>query len=179
MATTTLVPVETYLRSSYRPDRDYIDGELLERNVGEIPHGRLQGYFIKLFARHEIEWGLEAIPETRLQVASTRFRIPDVTVLPLDAPDTLIIHSTPVLCIEIFSSEDRMSRMQERVADYKRMGVPAVWVIDPWRRLAYMADAEGKLETENKILTVPDSPVTVAVEEIFAELDRLAQRASV
>ena len=102
-----------------------------------------------------------------------------MTVLPLDAPDTLIIHSTPVLCIEIFSSEDRMSRMQERVADYKRMGVPAVWVIDPWRRLAYMADAEGKLETENKILTVPDSPVTVAVEEIFAELDRLAQRASV
>ena len=38
---TTLVSVEEYLRTSY-PDGDceYVDGEIVERNVGEIDHGR-------------------------------------------------------------------------------------------------------------------------------------------
>ena len=33
MSTATLIPVEEYLSTSYRPDRDYIDGEVRERNV--------------------------------------------------------------------------------------------------------------------------------------------------
>ena len=35
MATSTLVPLSEYLRTSYRPDRDWIDGVVKERNVGE------------------------------------------------------------------------------------------------------------------------------------------------
>jgi hypothetical protein len=31
----TTVPLSEYLNTSYRPDRDYLDGELMERNVGE------------------------------------------------------------------------------------------------------------------------------------------------
>jgi len=37
------VSVEEYLNTSYRPDCDYLEGELLERNVGEWDHSRLQG----------------------------------------------------------------------------------------------------------------------------------------
>ena len=29
------VSLQEYLETSYRPDCDYLDGELLERNVGE------------------------------------------------------------------------------------------------------------------------------------------------
>jgi hypothetical protein len=36
MATTSLVSVDQYLTTSYRPDCDYVDGVLLERNVGEF-----------------------------------------------------------------------------------------------------------------------------------------------
>ena len=35
MASRTLISVEEYLRTSYRPDCDYVDGEVLERNMGE------------------------------------------------------------------------------------------------------------------------------------------------
>ena len=42
MKATMLVPVEEYLRTSYRPDRDYVDGEVLERNLGEHDHSDLQ-----------------------------------------------------------------------------------------------------------------------------------------
>ena len=43
MATaTTLIPIEEYLRTTYHPDRDYVDGEIQERNLGEREHARLQ-----------------------------------------------------------------------------------------------------------------------------------------
>jgi hypothetical protein len=43
MATSALVLVEEYLRTSYEPDSEYVDGELVERNAGEKPHSKLQG----------------------------------------------------------------------------------------------------------------------------------------
>lgn len=42
MATFPGVPVEEYLRTSYDPDREYVDGRLVERHVGEYSHSRLQ-----------------------------------------------------------------------------------------------------------------------------------------
>ena len=38
------IPVEEYLRTSYRPDCDYVDGRVEERNWGEFEHGRIQGH---------------------------------------------------------------------------------------------------------------------------------------
>lgn len=177
MGTVTLVSVETYLHTVYRPDRDYVEGEVLERNRGEIPHSWLQRFFIRLFAKQEEAWSLVAFPEVRVQVRPDRYRIPNVALLPMHFSDELIVRTPPVLCIEIFSSDDRMSRMRERVVDYKLMGVAAVWAVDPWRRVAYVADTEGCLVMEEKDLTVPGTPVQVTVEEIFAELDRLQERA--
>ncbi len=34
------IPLSEYLGTSYRPDCDYLEGELLERNVGELDHSR-------------------------------------------------------------------------------------------------------------------------------------------
>ena len=42
MAATALVSVEEYLSSVYDPDRDYVDGELEDRNVGEKDHAKAQ-----------------------------------------------------------------------------------------------------------------------------------------
>jgi hypothetical protein len=42
MATaSTLISIEEYLRTSYHPDCDYVDGEIQERNLGEREHARL------------------------------------------------------------------------------------------------------------------------------------------
>ena len=40
MSTATLVSVEEYLSATYRPDCDFVDGVLIERNVG-IPADQL------------------------------------------------------------------------------------------------------------------------------------------
>ena len=48
MSTTALISVEEYVATSYRPDRDFIDGELQERNLGELEHSLLQGSDLRL-----------------------------------------------------------------------------------------------------------------------------------
>ena len=42
MSTFTAVPLRKYLATLYRPDCEYLEGEILERNVGEWDHSRLQ-----------------------------------------------------------------------------------------------------------------------------------------
>jgi hypothetical protein len=61
VATPVLIPVSEYLNTTYRPDRDYVDGELKERNLGEKPHGLLQGILYIMFQNNRREWGLERI----------------------------------------------------------------------------------------------------------------------
>jgi hypothetical protein len=80
MSSATLVPIAEYLATSYRPDRDYVDGELQERNAGEWPHSRAQGRFYAFLFQRERQWGIRAVPEQRAQVSPTRFRIPDIAL---------------------------------------------------------------------------------------------------
>lgn len=42
MATLAPVPVELYLRSSYEPDTDFVDGEVELRPMGEYDHATWQ-----------------------------------------------------------------------------------------------------------------------------------------
>jgi len=44
MLTGTAIPVEEYLRTSYEPDMEYVDGQLVERSVGEHRHSRTQRF---------------------------------------------------------------------------------------------------------------------------------------
>lgn len=81
MATISLVSVREYLSTSYRPDRDYVDGVVLERNLGEYDHARLQGEVFAYFHARREEWGLRVVPAQRVQISPTRFRVPDVCVV--------------------------------------------------------------------------------------------------
>ena len=54
MAVAALIPVEEYLRTTYRPDCDYVDGEVRERNLGAFDHSSTQleqGLFCAKFPR--------------------------------------------------------------------------------------------------------------------------------
>jgi hypothetical protein len=55
MATPVLIPVEEYLRTTYRPDCDYIDGEVKERNLGETPHATVQSLLAAIFLNRRQE----------------------------------------------------------------------------------------------------------------------------
>ena len=77
----SLWTVREYLRTSWSPDREYVDGRIEERNLGEKEHSIIQRYLTVLFALKRAEWGVEVFPELRTQTKPTNFRVPDVLVM--------------------------------------------------------------------------------------------------
>lgn len=162
MPTGALVSVEEYLANAWSPDRDYIEGELLERNMGELSHGRLQlriGAW--LFAR-ESRLRFKAVIEVRLQVKPNRFRVPDLMVLRGDAPREEIVPAIPLLCIEILSKDDSMIGILERIQDYLDMGVPTCWIIDPIHRQGWVATSGHLAASTDGILRADDIEMPLA-----------------
>ncbi len=166
------VSVSEYLTTSYRPDCDYVDGEVQERNLGEKEHAILQGALNFLFLSNRKAWGIEVYPELRVQVSPTRFRIPDITVTAAGLQWERILRTPALLFIEILSPEDTMRRVRERVDDYLKFGTEHIWVVDPDARRAYVCTSTGFHEPENGVLAVPETSIQVVLSDLFAELDR-------
>jgi len=110
----TLVSVDEYLCTSY-PDGDceYVDGEIVERNVGEIDHASVQSRVaVYLLTHYPQFWAAVAV---RVQVQSSRIRVPDVTLVAGPRPAGRIV-TAPA---------------QEKIDDYLAFGIPYVWVVNP------------------------------------------------
>ena len=167
MSTGTSISVEEYLASSFRPDCDYVDGHIEERNWGERSHSKIQARLIAYLLNRYEKDGMEVYPELRVQVKPTRFRVPDVCIT-LGDPGEEILTKPPLLCIEILSPEDRMTRIEQRIDDYLAMGVPYVWVLDPEMKQAYAAtSAEGLREVRGGVLQTANPVLEISLAEIF------------
>jgi len=172
MATATLLGIDEYLNTSYRPDREYIDGEVRERNVGKWDHARVQYLLAAWFASHEAEWGIVGSTEQRTRVAATRVRIPDVVIMRAE-PQPDVTTDPPLLVIEILSPDDSYSDTEERAADYWKMGVETVWIIDPKTRTGRMCSGTEWVRAER--LIVAGTPIYVELSELFAKLQPPAE----
>lgn len=166
MSTAAAVSLKEYLNTSYRPDCDYLDGELLERNVGEWDHSRLQMLLSRYLSNRELEWGIVVVPEQRVQVKARRFRVPDITVIAGHPPEGPIITKPPFLCIEILSPSDRLTEMQERIDDYLTFGVSYVWLINPRTRQAYVYTPGVIREVRDGVLATNNPDIRVALDEL-------------
>ena len=169
MATTPCVSVEEYLHTSYDPDCEYVDGEVLERNMGEPDHAGLQGLIAWWLISRGRELGIYVFPEMRVQVAPTRFRVPDIAVTTRKVKGR-ILREPPLLCIEVLSPEDRASRIELRIDDYLKFGVPHVWLIDPRRKSAWSYTREKRHEA-GPVLTTSEPRIELPIAELFVQMD--------
>jgi Uma2 family endonuclease len=167
-----LVPLEVYLETTYRPDCDWVEGELKERHVGEGEHASVQGYLIEVLRVNGRGWGVRAYPEFRVQTSERHYRVADVCVTLRSTAYEPIARTPPLLCVEVLFKDDRMSEMQAKIEDYLGLGVRTVWVIDPRRRKAFSTDAHG-LAVSVEELTVRGTAIRVLLQDVFAELDEL------
>ncbi|MGO9262888.1 MAG: Uma2 family endonuclease [Bryobacteraceae bacterium] len=148
----TLVSVEEYLNTSYDPDVEYVDGVLVERNVGDLLHSLIQRNIIIAFSRKYPN--VYALPELRSQTRDTRYRLPGVSVL-LAWPATKYLLDAPFIAIEILSEDDRMSAVIEKLKEYAAKGAPHIWLIDPRLKQMFtfrqncLAEVDTTLATEN------------------------------
>jgi Uma2 family endonuclease len=169
MAVTAQIPLSEYLHTSYRPDCDYVDGEVVERNVGKTEHARIQALLAAWFYMHEQEWQIFATTEHRMRVSETRVRIPDVTLVRPGALTEEVPTRPPLCCIEILSPEDTYSQIQARAQDYRKMGVENIWLIDPATRSGQAAVPQGWRDTLE--FSIPGTPIQLSLTDIFARLD--------
>ncbi len=161
MATTTKVPVAEYLSTSYRPDVEYIDGEIQERNVGEIEHARLIMAVLEWFSGHRRDWRIEVLPDVRVQIAPTRFRVPDVLVCSDSSTDRRIVTTAPLLVVEALSPEDRIDRYHQRITEYREVGIRGIWVLNPETRTGWDCSSGNWIESTKFRLT--GSPINLDI----------------
>ena len=178
MATGTLVSVEEYLHTVYEVDCDYVDGVVEERNMGEWDHATVQGSVYAYFHSRRKQWKLRAVPEVRVQVAPTRFRVPDVAVVLEPGPFTPILRQPPFICIEVLSPEDRLARVWKRIDDFLAFGVPHIWVIDAEARCAFTFTADGLREAKDGVLRTSNPEIFLPLTEAFADLEPASENPS-
>jgi Uma2 family endonuclease len=167
MDATTLVSVEEYLRTSFPDaDREYVDGRIVERNVGEVDHSDVQSSILH-YLRTRYKKQVWAGVEVRVQVKKNRFRIPDVTVMAGSKPAERIIRKPPAVAVEVLSPDDRAGDLEEKINDYLAFGIPYVWVINPETRRAYIHTPQGSHEAKNGILRAESAGLEVPLTEIF------------
>jgi len=171
MPTATLIPLDQYLSTSYRPDREYIDGEVVERNMGKWEHARIQALLTIWFGRHEQEWQVQTATEWRTQVSSARVRIPDV-ILVRQGAQPEVLADPPLLIVEILSPGDTYSDTQRRAEDYQRMGVETIWIIDPETRTARVCS--GRIWAQATRLEVAGTPIYADLGSLFDSLQQPA-----
>jgi Uma2 family endonuclease len=160
-----LVPLGDYLDHITDPDCEYVEGRLVARNVGEISHGDAQG---RTYAWVLINGrGFWAGVEIRVQVRPDRYRVPDVIVVRGGRPSGRIITSPPDVAVEVLSPKDRAADVQDKIDDYLQFGIPAVWLIDPERRRAWIHTKEGAREALDRVLRNFAGDLEVPLSAVF------------
>jgi Uma2 family endonuclease len=150
--------VEKYLKRSYRPDRDHVDGD----------HAWAHGRLAMLLAKREPE-GSVALTNLKLQIRPARYRVTDLCMF-LTQPHQQIPTTPPFLCAEIVSPQDRFMRMVERTDDYLAMGVSYIWVVNPATKRAWtVTPADGWREVKSGVLRTENPTIEVPLTQIFAD----------
>ena len=171
MGVGTLISMDEYLRTSFHPDCDFIEGEVLERNVGKRRHAYAQARIAAWFVHRQRVLRLEALTELRMRVGPNRIRVPDVVVSEMPLPDEEVFTSPPYLCIESMSPDDTVAAMQDRLDDYLQFGVLNVWVVDPFftgkNHRGWHISAEGWATAANGIMRTGDGRIAMPLADVL------------
>ena len=161
------VSVEEYQRTSFDgPDREYLDGEVVERNVGENQHSKAQARLVEIFYELRKTSPLFSRPELRLRLGPRRFRVPDLAVFRDSEPVEPVPSYPPHVVIEIVSPDDRLTDIVRKLEEFRAWGVPHVWLVDPSLKKLYVFSGAGLLETP--AFELVEAVVEIRASEIFS-----------
>lgn len=165
MSMKTQMSVEEYLHTTFDgADREYLDGEVVERNMGNDAHSAVQAEFIYLFRLQRDRTGLYARPELRHRVGEGRFRIPDVAVFE-GRPKQQVPSVPPLVAIEILSPDDRVGYIVPKLKEYRKWGVKHIWVADPDDHKFFTYGDAGLHECEE--LTLAQYDIVLTKNDVF------------
>ena len=164
MATKTLVTEAEYLGMTFDgPEPDYVDGELVERAMPNEDHGTVQSVFCARMYPWRTQGLLFAVSELRIQTAPGHYRVVDVAVH--RDRNRALPNRTPLVTVEIVSPGDKYQELIAKLAEYKAMGVPNVWIVDPGLRALSVFDGGSLLHVE--AFELPEFGLRLTAAELF------------
>jgi Uma2 family endonuclease len=131
MATKAQITAEQYLHMTFEHDAEYVRGEIVERSMPDLIHGRIQFLIAQALGPCSRSFPLYPCFEVRMRVAPDVFRIPDAAVFADALPQERVPSTPPLLAIEILSKDDRHYDLMEKLEEYRVWGIPNIWVVDP------------------------------------------------
>src|ERR1700722_2662048 len=166
MLAKTQIGVEEYLGLVFddRPEPDYVHGEVVERTLPTPIHSQIQILLGLLFAPLLSRVRLILMSELRVRIEPRLFRVVDFAVYLDSRPEGRYATSPAFIAIEIASPDDRHSRLTERLEDYRRWGVPHVWLVDPQRKRLWEYTEAGLLQHAS--LKLPEFDFEISSEEL-------------
>ena len=170
MLANSQIGVEEYLALAFpdRPEPDYVHGEVVERALPAPVHARIQARLCLLFAKLRMGASLDLLPELRVRIEPRLFRVIDFAVYRDTRPQGRYATEPAFIAIEIVSPDDNYHNLTQRLEDYRRWGVPHVWLIDPWLRRLYEHTEAGLLQRDS--LAVPELDFSADAAEVFKDL---------
>ena len=162
------VSEEEYLGTVYRPECDYIDGRLTDRNVGESDHSGIMMTVMCSLAACDTEKQWFVLPACRTEVAPGRYRCPDVQVVSRMPKIDRIVRRPPLLVVEVISPHDTWQRLRMVFEDWLAMGVEHVWAFEPEGSAAYRVDGNGTWRVRESELAIPGTPFRLLLDEVFS-----------
>lgn len=165
MGANTALSVEQYLATSFPDlDKEYRDGELVERAVPDNLHSKTQGLLAGFFVALRKTRSVFVRPELRLKIRPNLYLIPDVSVFYPSEPAVRYPDTPPLVAIEILSPDDKLKDVREKLEIYRGWGVPHVWLVDPHSKRMYTCDA-GLMEVPT--LRIPELSIELTPSEVF------------
>jgi Uma2 family endonuclease len=151
-ATKTVYTPEDLLVMPDGKGYELVDGQLVERKMGAESSwvgGRLHSRLDRFCEEHERGWAL--MPEAGYQCFPHdpgRVRKPDVSFIRYGRlPGGMLpkgwIRIRPDLAVEVVSPNDLAEELDEKLADYEKVGVPLIWVIHLGSRTAMVYRGAG------------------------------------
>jgi Uma2 family endonuclease len=167
MATKTQIRAEDYLRMTFEHDAEFVHGEIVERSMPDLTHGRLEGLIFAQFDLLRRPHGLYPCVEVRMKIGADLYRIPDVAIF-ASPTSQQVPDKPPLVVVEILSKDDRHVDLMQKLEEHHNWGVAHIWVIDPSLRRFSMYTDLGLQNVSS--LSLADYPVQLTPAELFADL---------
>ena len=165
MGAKSAISAEQYLRTSFPDlDKEYRDGEIVERSLPDYFHAKAQGLLVAFFAALRKRLPVFVCPELRLRVREGLYLIPDVSIFHPIEPQVRVPDTPPLVAIEVLSPDDRLTKVREKLEEYRTWGVPHVWLVDPYTKRMYICEPGLKEVTS---LRIPELGIEITPTDIF------------
>ncbi len=173
------------LEIAAREDRlcELIDGVLVEKPMG-FEESVLASFLIRMLGNHIAPRNLGHVSGEAgmVRLFPHLIRIPDVAYFSWNRfhngrlSGKPVPHLVPDLAVEVLSASNTAAEMEIKVEEYFAAGAQLVWLVDPVARTVNVFDSPSLPRTLDESDTLDGGTVlpefTLAVRELFAELDR-------